>query len=131
MLIQNVSSIVQPTRLTSDTPVSTSNGAHIVGINTSVTPDKVVEKQPASAKPAQSQPTDLQLQKSLDHINTVLLQSNINIQFNVDASSKRPVVKLIDTQTGEVLRQFPTDAALSISRSIDRLQQGMLLSQKA
>ena len=129
MLIQNVSPIVQPTRLTSDAPVSASNPA--VGMSTSVSPEKPVEKQPAAAKPAATPPTDLQLQKSLDHINTVLLQSNINIQFNVDASSKRAVVKLIDTQTGEVLRQFPTDAALSISRSIDLLQQGMLLSQKA
>ena len=127
MLIQNVSPIVQPTRLTSDAPVSASNPA--VATSTSVLLDKPVEKQPAKVEA--SPPTDIQLQKSLDHINTVLLQSNINIQFNVDASSKRPVVKLIDTQTGEVLRQFPTDAALSISRSIDRLQQGMLLSQKA
>ena len=129
MLIQNVSPIVQPTRLTSDAPVSASNPA--VATATSVLLDKPIEKQPAAAKVETSPPTDLQLQKSLDHINTVLLQSNINIQFNVDASTKRPVVKLIDTQTGEVLRQFPTDAALSISRSIDRLQQGMLLSQKA
>jgi len=100
-------------------------------MSTSVTPEKPVEKQSATPAPAQNPPSDLQLQKSLDHINTVLLQSNINIQFNVDASSKQPILKLTDTQTGEVLRQFPTDAALSISHAIDQFQQGMLLSQKA
>lgn len=129
MLIQNISPTVQPTRLIGDAPIAAGNP--VAGMTASVSPDKTVEQQVAPAKPAASQPTDVQLQKSLDRINTVLLQSNINIQFNVDSSSKLPVVKLIDTQTGEVLRQFPTDAAMSISRSLDGLQQGMLLSQKA
>ena len=130
MVIQNTSSMVQAVRLPGDASGSATNSAPVVGTPV-VAPDRQPEKPSAPAKPAESKPTDPQLQKSLDHINTVLLKSNINIQFNVDASSQKAVLKLIDTQTGEIIRQFPTDAALSISRSIDQFQQGLLLNQKA
>jgi len=38
--------------------------------------------------------------------------------------------KLIDSDTGDVLRQYPSDM-LAISKSIENLQQGMLLKQQA
>jgi len=37
----------------------------------------------------------------------------------------------VDTETGDVIRQFPSEDMLAISRSIDRFQQGLLLKQKA
>lgn len=99
-------------------------------------PEKAVTS-PEKDKPVESfgqkenKPADTQLQKSLDNINKLLQQSNINLQFNVDKDSQRTVVKLVDSQTGEVIRQFPTEAALAMSRSVDRIQNGMLLNQKA
>ncbi|MDO9011749.1 MAG: flagellar protein FlaG [Gallionella sp.] len=127
MLIQNTSSMAQPVRLTSDTSAATA-----VAVSTPVvTPDTQPEKSSAPAKQAEKPLTDLQMQETLDHINAALLNANINIQFNVGANGQKAVLKLIDTQTGEVIRQFPTDAALSISRSIEQFQQGLLLNQKA
>jgi len=126
MLIQNTSSIAQPVRLTSDT-----SAAAPAVVSTPVAASPSTEKPSAPAKQAEKPLNDTQMQETLDHINAALLNSNINIQFNVGANGQKAVLKLIDTQTGEVIRQFPTDAALSISRSIEQFQQGLLLNQKA
>ena len=52
------------------------------------------------------------------------------IQFSLDEGTGRTVVKMVDTQTDEVLRQFPSEEMLAISRSIDRMQ-GLLINRKA
>jgi len=40
------------------------------------------------------------------------------------------VVKMVDTETEEVLRQFPSEEMLAISKSIDRMQ-GLLINREA
>jgi flagellar protein FlaG len=49
----------------------------------------------------------------------------------VDEDTDRLVVKLTDRETGELIRQFPSEETLAISRSIGEFQQGFLLKQKA
>jgi len=133
MFIQNMSSMmVQPSRVASDNPSRpVSDSAPSTGLTPGTTTDAPVVKLVESSKPAAQQPSDAQLKEALDSINKSLKQSNINLQFNIDAESKRSVVKLVDGETGDVIRQFPSEDALAISRSIDRIQQGMLLKQKA
>ncbi|MBI5438158.1 MAG: flagellar protein FlaG [Nitrosomonadales bacterium] len=82
-------------------------------------------------KNAAVQPTVAQLKSTVDNINKILKQSNNALEFNMDADTKKLTVKLVDTETGDVIRQFPSEDMLAISRSIDRFQQGLLLKQKA
>ncbi len=79
------------------------------------------------------QPSPEQLNNAIDVINRVLQQSNHSLEFSVDSDTKRPVVKLVDTETGELIRQYPSDEMLAISRSIDQFQQrqGLLLKHQA
>ena len=49
----------------------------------------------------------------------------------MDESTKKPVFQLKDTETGDLIRQFPTEEMLAISRSIDQYQQGLLLKLEA
>jgi flagellar protein FlaG len=72
-----------------------------------------------------------QLQNVADHINKILKQSNKNLEFSVDAATQKPVVKLIETDTGDLIRQFPTEEMLAISSAIEKFQQGVFLKQKA
>jgi flagellar protein FlaG len=58
-------------------------------------------------------------------------QAGRNLEFSVDTDSHRTVVKMMDTSTGELIRQFPTESTLAISRGIDQFQQGLLLKQDA
>lgn len=74
-----------------------------------------------------------QLESAVKEINQALQQSNRNLQISVDSDTKRPVVRLVDTETGELIRQIPSEETLAISRSIDEFQQqqGLLFSEKA
>ena len=85
-----------------------------------------------TAKPVEDkQPSPVQLKSAVDNLNKTLTQNNKNIQFSVDSDSKRTVVKLVDTETGDTISQYPTKQALAISQSINQTQQGLLLKQKA
>jgi flagellar protein FlaG len=80
---------------------------------------------------AEQQATSAQLRNAADNINKVLKQSNKNLEFSVDTGTQKPVVKLIETDTGDLIRQYPTEEMLAISSAIDQFQQGVLLKQKA
>lgn len=58
------------------------------------------------------------------------VQPRATLEFSVDRSSERRVVKVVDAESGEVIRQFPSEEALKISQSLDRLQ-GLLLNRTA
>ena len=64
-------------------------------------------------------------------INKAMQQSNHDLEFSVDTDTDKTVVKMVDTSTGELIRQYPSEATLAISRGIDQFQQGLLLTQKA
>jgi flagellar protein FlaG len=86
----------------------------------------------AVAQVASQQPSSQQLQNAVDGINQAMRQSNQNLEFSVDPGTKKPIVKMVDTQTGELIRQFPSEETLAIARSIDQFlqRQGLLLNQK-
>jgi flagellar protein FlaG len=64
-------------------------------------------------------------------INHAMRQSNRDLEFVVDSDTRKTVVKMVDTSTGELIRQFPTETTLAISRGIEQFQQGLLLARKA
>ncbi|HWT71660.1 MAG TPA: flagellar protein FlaG [Oxalicibacterium sp.] len=81
------------------------------------------------------QPTDAvttasQLATALQSINKALQDLSPNLEFTVDPDSNRTVVKVLDQQTKEVIRQMPSAEALEISKALDKLQ-GLLVRQKA
>jgi len=82
---------------------------------------------------APQQPSPELLKSAIDVINRVMQQSNNSLEFSVDNDTKKSVVKLVDTETGELIRQYPSDEMLAISRSIDQYQQrqGLLLKHEA
>ena len=126
MLIQNTSNIAQapqPARLASD-------GAPVAVVAAPSKPSVAVEQ--VAAKPvAEQQPSAEQLKNVVDNINKALKQSNKNLEFSVDDSTQKTVFKLKDTATGDVIRQYPTEDMLAISRAIGEIQQGLLLKHEA
>jgi len=82
--------------------------------------------------PAQqkAEPTPQQLQQALQTINRKL-SSSTSLEFSYHEGTKQTVVKVTDKETGDVIRQIPSEAALAIAESIGEFQKGMLLQQKA
>ena len=130
MLIQNTSNMTQvpqPARLTSDSaPVVAAPS------NADAPPSVPLElPQAAAQEVAEQQPPTEQLKNVVDSINRTLKQANKNLEFSLDESTNKPIVKLVDTETGDVIRQFPSEEMLVISHAIDQFQQGLLLKQEA
>lgn len=93
----------------------------------------------ATAKPpliginGAQQPSPEQVKKAADNISRAVQQSNQNLQFefSMDTDTNKTVVKVVDRQTGELIRQIPTEETLAIARSIDQFQKSVLINQKA
>jgi flagellar protein FlaG len=81
--------------------------------------------------PARPPPSKQQVEAAVDTVNRALQPSNHALQFSLDKQSDRVVVKVVDSETGETLRQFPSEEVLAIAEAIDRYQKGLLLSQEA
>lgn len=52
------------------------------------------------------------------------------LAFSIDDATEKLVVHITDASTGELIRQLPSEEALAIARSLDKLQ-GLLLKQEA
>jgi flagellar protein FlaG len=87
---------------------------------------KPVDKAAAARQAGSPDPLD----EAINNINKSLKVSGQGVEFSVDDDSKRLVVKVIDTDTREVLRQMPSKEALEIAKALDRAQ-GMLIKQEA
>ncbi|MEQ1529779.1 MAG: flagellar protein FlaG [Methylococcales bacterium] len=83
--------------------------------------------QTAPAATAQNAKQQTPQEVSLDTVktaaatgNSILQATNRNLEFQVDDSTKRVVVKIVDSQSGKVLRQIPSEDMLAF---IDKMQQ--------
>ncbi|MDO8314869.1 MAG: flagellar protein FlaG [Rugosibacter sp.] len=92
-------------------------------------PNTPIRSAVATDLPAKNPPSSAQLEEAVTHINQVLQQTNRNLEFSVDDTTKRVVVKVVDTQTGELIRQMPSEETLAISRAIGTIQKGLLLKK--
>jgi flagellar protein FlaG len=126
MLIQNTSSAAQA-------PGFTGNGGP-VAVAAPVTqpaPQPIQAPQPA-VKAAPQQPTAAQLKSAVDNINRAMKQNNSNVEFSIDKNTKQPVIKVVESDTGQVIQQFPSAQVLAISQMIgDEQQHGILIKQDA
>ena len=139
MLIQNVTNNPAPAPVASHGNA----GSPVVAVSTPPTGSAHVElQQPAAppvagTQPAQpadahaAQPTNAQIQSAVDKANQAMQQANTGVEFSIDTDTKRSLIKVVDTKTGETIKQFPSKEMIAISQSIDQFQKGLLLKQKA
>jgi flagellar protein FlaG len=90
---------------------------------TTVLPNAAVQQ----ASPAASSE---QVKQAVKDINKALQQQGRGLEFEIDPESKHSIIKVVDTETQQVIRQMPTKDALDIARALDRLQS-LLVHQKA
>jgi flagellar protein FlaG len=69
------------------------------------------------------------LKAALEELNQQMAANKQNLGFRMDDAIHGPVITVHNTQTGEVLRQIPSETALKIAHSIDSLK-GILFSKK-
>ena len=89
-------------------------------------------RQAAAPSPAEQKPeaTPQEKIKALADINDGLKSASVDLRFEFDKESRQSITKVIDIQTGEMIRQMPSEDAVHASKILGRLQ-GILFSHKA
>jgi flagellar protein FlaG len=120
MLIQNTISPVSPAWHPSDGGVVATASAR-VEYSPAPQPQQVDTHKPSVA----------QLESAVRDLNQSMKANSSNLAFSIDPDTEQTVVKLMDSSTGEVIKQFPSKEAIAIAKAIGDIQQGLLLKQKA
>ncbi len=76
------------------------------------------------------EPSAEAVKAAVKEMNEFVRPAGASIQFSLDEESGRTIVKMVDTDTNKVVRQFPSEEALAISRALDRLK-GLTVHVKA
>ncbi|MFZ4478448.1 MAG: flagellar protein FlaG [Rhodoferax sp.] len=69
-----------------------------------------------------------QTAQSLQEINKVMDALSISVQFQFDPDMAQPIIRVVDQQSGKVIRQFPSEEVVRISKALDNLK-GLLFAQ--
>jgi flagellar protein FlaG len=88
---------------------------------------KVGERQSAAAQPEPAperpeSPDRLQFTKAIAELNERLYGFNTALQFSVDDQYGEMVLKVIDKESKEVIRQIPPEQALALAKALRELE---------
>lgn len=95
---------------------------------------KEASSQKESAAAQQVAPSEQDIQEAMSKLTSHFQNIQRNLNFSVDEGSGRTVVKVIDADSQEVIRQFPTEEALALARRLRELsgdESGVLIQSKA
>jgi flagellar protein FlaG len=70
------------------------------------------------------------LRVAVASINKAAKSLTHNVELVLDERSEQPVVRVVDTETGQLVRQIPTEEVLELRRAIDRIS-GLLIDKTA
>ncbi len=66
-----------------------------------------------------------------DKLKTIINSKNLSIEFSRDEATKKMILKIIDLETQEIVRQFPPEITLKIARFVSStLNSGNLTNAK-
>ncbi len=102
-----------------NTPVHPAKGQN-AAVNGNTVPD---------AK-ANAEQKDETLENAVSRINGYVQQVQRDLQFSVDDDSGRTVIKVIDSESKEIIRQIPEEVFLQVAQSIEESFEGTLLEVK-
>lgn len=133
MAIQPIGASGLPPLLTTTLPQKESNGD--VPVKQSGAAVSAVSSEPSRLASTPSEQSDKKsqpdsLSKAIQKLNDFVSGASSSIVFSADKDTNEMVVKVIDTQTKDVIRQFPSEEALQLAKALDKLQ-GLLVREKA
>jgi len=93
-------------------------------------PDPVVSTVAPAANPQEKRSSESDVANAVDKLNSFAAQNASDLVFSKDQDTGKMVIKVVDTATNAVIRQIPSQEAIDIAKSIDKLQ-GLLINHKA
>jgi flagellar protein FlaG len=94
--------------------------------------DKAVTVQVPPAPPSQTvvarpvtEISSADLQQAVDVVNQAVAIEQRSLNFSIDEVSGRSIIKVIDYETNELIKQIPSEELLKVAQDIKRLQNEM------
>ena len=109
--------------------VKVANTAEVVSTPVASNVNKPVQSDKTAKQEVQKQQQLEKLHEKIVEINSHLQIVNRNLQFNVDEESGYTVVKVINSETDELVRQIPSEEILNARNAINEFK-GLLLETK-
>lgn len=90
-----------------------------------VTVSSEVEKElsQASSLQADKKENEKQLDDAISKVESFLKVQNRDLAFSIDEETNRSIVTVKDSQSGDVIRQIPSEEVLKLAERIQELQQ--------
>lgn len=103
--------------------------AHVSDTGTASAP---VGNKPAPGQTAGTQVSRQELEETLQRVRESLksMASN-NLEFSIDDTTGKTVVRVVDSSTKELIRQIPTEEMLAIAQALDGEIKGLLVRNQA
>lgn len=77
------------------------------------------------------EPKAEELAEAVSDLNDYVQSIQRDLQFSIDEASGRTIIKVIDSESKEVIRQIPPEEALSLARNLERFSDATILQVKA
>lgn len=117
------------------TQVSTTNPSAppLSGVARSVPDQPVIPPQSKPVTKQDAEPNQPELDYAVNRLNEYIQNSRRDLYFSVDKDSGRVVVKVIDSETREVIRQIPSEEVVALARGLGLKEDatGVLLHTQA
>ena len=107
-----------------DSPGRPAAGAGLPGGNVAAPSGQTL---PVSSPPPP--PPAVEVEKAVERLNQLMTSHQCSLRFEIDASSGRTVITVVNDATKEVVRQIPSPELLRIARNLDDL--GSLIDARA
>lgn len=124
---QPVAALVDsPARQSAESAASISSdvsAASVGGLQKNVVPANTVQAEQVAT-------TQEDVDQAVEKINDAVRTFSQKLEFSVDKETETFVVKVVDKETKEVIRQIPSEEFLQIAKAMDKLQ-GLLIKDKA
>lgn len=77
----------------------------------------------------QQAPSPTDLQQALKEVQTAIDVVANDLRFSIDEDTGRTLIKIVDRETDEVIKQIPSEEFLRIAKALDKFQ-GLLVKQE-
>lgn len=100
------------------------NSRQVAKTDVATLPGKGGEALPSTGKELPAQAVDAaQISEAVSSINKIVQNIQRDLSFNLDEDSGQTIIRVVDSESGELIRQIPSEEALAIALQLRDLQQ--------
>jgi flagellar protein FlaG len=100
------------------------NSRQVAKTDVATLPGKGGEALPSTGKELPAQTVDsARISEAVSQINVIVQSIQRDLSFNLDEESGQTIIRVVDSESGELIRQIPSEEALAIALQLRDIQQ--------